>query len=165
MNTQVNMSCENYENIQHSQPNTPSQKATQSQSTFDENSFDDLDDNATVQARCLAGGVAGTMEHLVIYGLDSLKTNQQTRQVTTSNFRSQLSQITENGVSKAFRGVSTNMGFVFLAHAAQFPAIEYTRDNLEQRKWLLSSFLAGAAGGVLHDVIIFGVRNFNLLVI
>lgn len=117
---------------------------------FDENSFDDLDENASPQARCLAGGVAGTMEHLGIYALDSLKTNQMTCQTTGKNWTLQL---IENGWKNSFRGVSTNMGFVFVAHALQFPAIEYSTKFLERNKVVMSSFIAGAAGGVCHDLI------------
>lgn len=117
--------------------------------SFDEDSWDDLDENKyPIKTRMFAGGVAGLAEHLFVYPLDNVKTNLQLnvskKHLGVENF-TKLWRFVRS--EKAWSGAGFNTMPVFVAHALQFPAIEYCTSKTD------SSLIGGISGAFAHDIV------------
>ena len=115
---------------------------------------DDLDETKhSVAVRSFAGGVAGCVEHLVIFPFDTWKVNAQ------ANLAHKL-PIADGLLDKfkwarqpgAWTGINALILPCTVAHSIQFQLTEYTEKNL-RKKYNYSSFFAGAIGILPHDTI------------
>ena len=115
---------------------------------------EDLDsDKHSLLTRSVAGGLAGLVEHLAIYPFDTLKTNTQTGLRGEIKINRNIDYVKWYGKRQAWAGVNALIPACTVAHALQFPCIEYTEKFLEKRKVSGSSFWAGIIGILPHDLV------------
>lgn len=118
---------------------------------------DDLDpEKYSLALRSGAGGLAGLVEHLVIYPFDTIKTNRVTGLGKQLPINSLLDYGKWYGTRRAWAGVNCLIPACTIAHAFQFPCIEYSQTLLEEKKLapiLPSSFWAGMIGILPHDLV------------
>jgi len=116
---------------------------------------EDLDpDKHSLLTRSVAGGIAGLVEHLAIYPLDTLKTNTQTGLRKQIKIHTNLDYVKWYGTRQAWSGVNALIPACTVAHALQFPCIEFTEQYLEKNNPSInSSFAAGVIGILPHDLV------------
>lgn len=107
----------------------------------------------------VAGSCAGIGEHVIVFPLDTIKTNVQARSADGSkaSFRSALNGILkENGAFGLFRGVQAIAWGCVPAHIALFGVYETTKDRfLDQTKHEpIKAAMCGASATFFHDAII-----------
>lgn len=127
---------------------------------FDEENFDSLGQGYSVLQCAIAGSLAGICEHSILFPFDAIKTNQQSLPINQFKFTDSLRYYFN---ARAWRGITTNMTGVAIAHAVQFPIIEATCKTIETRRTnnksifynspVNASFIAGMVGSVPHDLI------------
>jgi len=131
---------------------------------FDEENFDTLGQGYNLYQCAIAGSVAGICEHSILFPFDAIKTNQQSMNNTPINQFKFVDSMRYYFAKRAWRGISTNMTGVALAHAVQFPVIEGTCNYIESLRSdknskfynspvINASFIAGMVGSVPHDLI------------
>lgn len=101
--------------------------------TVQEYDFDDLsEEDFTMEDRAKAGAFAGIVEHLALYPFDTAKTRVQTG--TQVSLNKSIDYIKFYCKPHNWSGSGNNMMFVGLAHALQFPIIEYSCAKVKQKQ-------------------------------
>ncbi|VDP91536.1 unnamed protein product [Echinostoma caproni] len=108
----------------------------------------------------MAGAVAGIMEHIIMYPVDSVKTRMQCLRPLNSpcypNVISGLIRLVRaEGVRGSLRGIGTMVGGAGPAHAAYFGCYEHVKHSVEtsRRFSSLAPLIGGACATLLHDAV------------
>ncbi|SPP81391.1 mitoferrin [Drosophila guanche] len=104
-----------------------------------------------------AGAIAGVLEHVVMYPLDSVKTRMQSlTSAPNMNIMSTFqNMITREGLLRPIRGASAVVVGAGPAHALYFGAYEMTKEMLTKLTSLnhLNYVISGAVATLIHDAI------------
>lgn len=118
--------------------------------TFDPGELDK--DTFSFFQRTTCGAVAGLVEHVGMFPVDTIKTNQQTG--LGNNISKSRGLIKYWFSGPAWRGVSILVPGVTVAHAAQFPTVEFVTEWAENKNMVINpSLLGGVVGALPHDLI------------
>lgn len=125
--------------------------------------YDDLDEQKySPVVRCAAGAVAGIAEHILLFPMDTIKTNCQTGSEACLKINRTRDAIRYFLTPAAWRGSQTAAPGVAIAHAGQFYATTYFADvwkkqaKQSEASWFHTinpSLLAGFIGALPHDII------------
>jgi len=108
----------------------------------------------------MAGSMAGVMEHVAMYPVDTVKTRMQAVQAGSAvpNVRTAFRQITmgDGGMPNLFRGCTVIGAACIPAHIGLFATYEVGKASLlnEKEHTPLRAAFCGAAATVVHDTII-----------
>lgn len=128
---------------------------------------------------CIAGSVAGVMEHLLMYPFDTIKTHLQTATITTTEATATASAesasmtamlqrhfTSTEAFGKLWRGAQAMAMGCIPAHAMYFSSYEavkafFLARQVENDTTLgpIGSTLAGATAALSHDMIMVRARN------
>lgn len=141
--------------------NTPPQEAI---FTPEEIDYESLPDGATLTSQCIAGALAGILEHTVMYPVDALKTRMQAAQSgssTASKLEGVVSSIykisSSEGWLSLWRGTSSVILGAGPAHAVYFGTYEYVKKQLvneaDNSHQPLRIAVAGSAATVVSEAL------------
>ncbi|XP_068155136.1 mitoferrin [Drosophila tropicalis] len=112
----------------------------------------------SVGVNMTAGAIAGVLEHVVMYPLDSVKTRMQslTSPASDLNIMSTLrNMITREGIMRPIRGASAVVAGAGPAHSLYFATYEMTKEQLTKFTSLnhLNYVISGSLATLIHDAI------------
>lgn len=115
-------------------------------------------ESKVVGIHLLAGASAGVMEHIIVYPLDTVKTQMQS--LTQESYKGIIENLrhmmTKEGILRPIRGLSVVIAGTAPAHALYFSSYEFTKYFVSKNFNVNQNLSYGAAGVIatlLHDVI------------
>lgn len=122
--------------------------------------FDDYEQLPTtsLSTNMTAGAIAGVLEHLLMYPLDSVKTRMQSLSPVTSghSITTTLSNmVKKEGIFRPIRGVSAVIAGAGPAHAFYFGSYEFTKEFLTKYTMhnQINYVISAVAATLIHDAI------------
>lgn len=112
--------------------------------------------DANLMHTLLAGGVAGVMEHVVMYPVDTVKTRMQSLSHATTTISGVLKEmIKQEGIFRPFRGASAVVIGAGPAHALYFSSYEFTKERLAKTKINdnINYLVSATSATLIHDAI------------
>ncbi|XP_020814125.1 mitoferrin [Drosophila serrata] len=112
----------------------------------------------SVGVNMTAGGIAGVLEHLVMYPLDSVKTRMQSLSPPTNNLNilsTFRNMVTREGLLRPIRGASAVVLGAGPAHSLYFAAYEMTKEVAAKFTSVsnLNYVISGVVATLIHDAI------------
>ncbi|KAH8337239.1 hypothetical protein KR059_003787 [Drosophila kikkawai] len=112
----------------------------------------------SVGVNMTAGGIAGVLEHLVMYPLDSVKTRMQSLSPPTNNLNilsTFRNMVTREGLLRPIRGASAVVLGAGPAHSLYFAAYEMTKEVAAKFTTVsnLNYVISGVVATLIHDAI------------
>jgi len=121
--------------------------------------WEERDENTPFVDHAIAGSCAGVMEHLSMYPIDTVKTQMQASSMGSQGVRRTVAELVRSrGLLGLFRGSTAIGAGCVPAHVGLFGTYELARDRLMDPSTgdvqPIAAAAAGAAGTVVHDMII-----------
>jgi len=128
---------------------------------FDDEFFEweERDEKVPYLNHCIAGSLAGVVEHTILFPFDSIKTHMQTLKKKNNFWEVARDLYQAGGIKRFWRGVTAVATGCIPAHACYFSVYEISKkfilENIKSEKYQQFSYaLTGASATLIHDFIL-----------